>query len=61
MNLTYMTEKSRSIRSGFFSRDQRSECAIPGVEIFQLTDRGVTLQATLQGSKFWIDEDCVDR
>ena len=30
---------------------------IPGTTIYQLTDAGVALQATLQGTKFWEDED----
>jgi lipid-binding SYLF domain-containing protein len=33
------------------------ESAMPGVEIYQLTETGATLQATLQGTKFWVDED----
>ncbi len=31
--------------------------AMPGTRIYQLTDAGVALQATLQGTKFWPDED----
>lgn len=31
--------------------------AMPGTEIYQLTDAGVALQATLQGTKFWVNED----
>ena len=31
--------------------------AMPGTKIYQLTDAGVALQATLQGTKFWADED----
>ncbi|MEH6589120.1 MAG: hypothetical protein V7746_02625 [Halioglobus sp.] len=31
--------------------------AIPGTTIYQLTDAGLALQATLQGTKFWKDED----
>ncbi|MEP1470510.1 MAG: hypothetical protein ABJK20_01920 [Halieaceae bacterium] len=31
--------------------------AMPGTKIYQLTDAGVALQATLQGTKFWVDED----
>lgn len=31
--------------------------AMPGTTIYQLTDAGVALQATLQGTKFWLDED----
>jgi len=30
---------------------------IPGTTIYQLTDAGLALQATLQGTKFWADED----
>jgi lipid-binding SYLF domain-containing protein len=30
---------------------------IPGTTIYQLTDAGLALQATLQGTKFWKDED----
>ncbi|MEM1140950.1 MAG: YSC84-related protein [Pseudomonadota bacterium] len=31
--------------------------AMPGTKIYQLTDAGIALQATLQGTKFWPDED----
>ncbi len=31
--------------------------AVPGTVIYQLTDAGLALQATLQGTKFWADED----
>lgn len=31
--------------------------AMPGTSIYQLTDAGLALQATLQGTKFWPDED----
>ena len=31
--------------------------AVPGTTIYQLTDAGLALQATLQGTKFWADED----
>jgi lipid-binding SYLF domain-containing protein len=31
--------------------------AMPDTRIYQLTDAGVALQATLQGTKFWVDED----
>ncbi len=31
--------------------------AMPGTRIYQLTDAGIALQATLQGTKFWPDED----
>jgi lipid-binding SYLF domain-containing protein len=30
---------------------------IPGTTIYQLTDAGIALQATLQGTKFWENED----
>ena len=30
---------------------------VPGTTIYQLTDAGLALQATLQGTKFWVDED----
>lgn len=30
---------------------------IPGTSIYQLTDAGIALQATLKGTKFWADED----
>lgn len=29
---------------------------VPGTTIYQLTDAGLALQATLQGTKFWADE-----
>ena len=31
--------------------------AVPGTSIYQITDAGLALQATLQGTKFWADED----
>ncbi|MFT7287015.1 MAG: lipid-binding SYLF domain-containing protein [Halieaceae bacterium] len=30
---------------------------MPGTRVYQITDSGVALQATLQGSKFWADKD----
>lgn len=30
---------------------------MPGTTIYQLTDAGLALQATLKGTKFWADED----
>jgi len=30
---------------------------VPGVEIFQITDKGIAVQATLQGTKYWKDDD----
>ena len=30
---------------------------VPGTSIYQLTEAGLALQATLQGTKFWADED----
>lgn len=30
---------------------------VPGTTIYQLTEAGIALQATLQGTKFWADED----
>ena len=30
---------------------------MPGTSIYQLTDAGLALQATLKGTKFWADED----
>jgi lipid-binding SYLF domain-containing protein len=31
--------------------------AIPGTSIYQITKSGLALQATLQGTKFWLDKD----
>ena len=31
--------------------------AMPGTTIYQLTKAGLALQATLQGTKFWVDKD----
>ncbi|MFD2165665.1 YSC84-related protein [Thalassotalea euphylliae] len=31
--------------------------AVEGVEIFQMTENGLALQATLQGTKYWKDDD----
>ena len=30
---------------------------VPGVKIYQMTEQGVALQATLQGTKYWKDDD----
>ena len=30
---------------------------VPGVEIYQVTDKGLALQATLQGTKYWKNDD----
>jgi len=30
---------------------------VPGVEIYQVTDKGVAVQATLQGTKYWANDD----
>jgi len=30
---------------------------VPGTTIYQMTEAGLALQATLQGTKFWADED----
>jgi len=30
---------------------------MPGTTIYQLTEAGLALQATLKGTKFWVDED----
>jgi lipid-binding SYLF domain-containing protein len=30
---------------------------MPGVKVYQLTENGLALQATLQGTKYWVDED----
>ena len=30
---------------------------LPGVSMYQLTDAGVALQATLKGTKFWFDDE----
>lgn len=29
----------------------------PGIKLYQLTERGLALQATIQGTKYWRDED----
>ena len=31
--------------------------AVPGVQIYQITEAGLALQATLQGTKYWKDDD----
>lgn len=31
--------------------------AIPGVRVYQLTEAGLSLQATLQGTKYWADDE----
>ncbi len=30
---------------------------VPGVEIYQITEKGLALQATLQGTKYWKNDD----
>jgi lipid-binding SYLF domain-containing protein len=30
---------------------------MPGVTVYQMTDKGLALQATLQGTKYWKDDD----
>jgi hypothetical protein len=30
---------------------------MPGVKVYQLTENGLALQATLQGTKYWADDD----
>jgi lipid-binding SYLF domain-containing protein len=30
---------------------------IPGVKVYQLTEAGLALQATIQGTKYWADDD----
>lgn len=30
---------------------------MPGVKVYQLTENGLALQATLQGTKYWVDHD----
>ncbi len=34
-----------------------AETVIKGVEIYQMTESGLALQATLQGTKYWVDGD----
>ena len=34
-----------------------SVTAIPGMTLYQLTKNGLALQATIQGTKYWVDED----
>lgn len=34
-----------------------SHTVMPGVEVYQITKNGLALQATLQGTKFWKDDD----
>ena len=29
----------------------------PGIELYQITEHGLALQATIQGTKYWRDED----
>ncbi len=36
---------------------EAAETVIPGTSIYQLTEAGLALQATLKGTKFWADED----
>ena len=32
-------------------------CPMPGTSLYQLTENGLAAQVTLQGTKFWKDED----
>ena len=36
---------------------EASATVMPGTSIYQLTKAGLALQATLQGTKFWVDKD----
>jgi len=36
---------------------EQAVTVVPGTTIYQLTKAGLALQATLQGTKFWVDED----
>jgi lipid-binding SYLF domain-containing protein len=36
---------------------EQAVTVVPGTTIYQLTEAGLALQATLQGTKFWADED----
>jgi DNA-binding HxlR family transcriptional regulator len=29
----------------------------PGIRMYQLTEHGLALQATIQGTKFWTDDE----
>jgi lipid-binding SYLF domain-containing protein len=33
------------------------EAVVDGISVYQLTENGVALQATVKGAKFWVDED----
>ena len=37
--------------------EEHAATLIPGVEIYQMTEAGVALQATLQGTKYWKDDE----
>ena len=32
----------------------------PGIKLYQITDKGIALQATIQGTKYWKDKDLND-
>ena len=34
-----------------------ADTIVPGVEVYQITKNGLALQATLQGTKYWKDDD----
>jgi hypothetical protein len=36
---------------------EASGTVIPGTSIYKITKAGLALQATLQGTKFWVDKD----
>ena len=43
--------------SGKGGGKEEAVTVVPGTTIYQLTETGLALQATLQGTKFWADED----
>ena len=38
-------------------RPEAAVTVVPGTSIYQLTEAGVALQATLKGTKFWRDDE----
>lgn len=48
------TDAKNSKEAGALSK---GVSAVEGVTVYQLTDKGLALQATLQGTKYWKDDD----
>ena len=43
--------------SARFLTPEAAATIVPGVQIYQMTEAGLALQATLQGTKYWKDDE----